>query len=195
MSTIQYPDEESIAEITAHYLLAMPAGLLPMLYGFRFDGSSIDTDCVRVELNHDRTPHEPNPLHVKAAQLRAILGTDMFGFGFVFPVFADQLDSGAGNHHIPEPVRTAAERLPAAEDLIAAATIDATGRQWWAVVPRHVPGLDPVLLHLPATPPENWRIPESLDASLWTAALALDENNHAALLRLCTMRPDSNSAR
>lgn len=193
MSTIQYPDDESIAEITAHYLLAMPAGLLPMLYGFRFNGSSIDTDCVRVELNHDRKPEDLNPLHVKAAHLRTVLGSGMFGFGFVFPVFADQLDSSARNRHIPTPVRSAAERLPAAEDLIAAAIIDATGRQWWAVTPRHVPDLDPILLHLPATHSEDWRIPESLDASLWTAALALDENNHAALLRLGTTRPDSSS--
>lgn len=186
MSRIQYPDDESIAEITAHYLLAMPAGLLPMLYGFRFDGNSIDTDCVRVALDHDRKPEDPNPLHVKAAQLRTVLGAGMFGFGFVFPVFADQLDSSVHNRHIPQPVRSAAERLPAAEDLIAAAIIDATGRQWWAVVPRHVPNLEPILLHLPATPPENWRIPESLDASLWTAALALDDRNHDALLRLGT---------
>lgn len=195
MSTIQYPDDESIAEITAHYLLAMPAGLLPMLYGFRFDGRSIDTDCVRVAWDHDRKPEGPNPLHVKAAQLRTVLGTGMFGFGFVFPVFADQLDSSVQNRHIPQPVRSAAERLPAAEDLIAAALIDATGRQWWAVVPRHVPNLEPVLLHLPATAPENWRIPESLDASLWTAALALDDRNHDALLRLRTTHPDSSSAR
>lgn len=195
MSRIQYPDDESIAEITAHYLLAMPAGLLPMLYGFRFDGSSIDTDCVRVALDHDRKPEDPNPLHVKAAQLRTVLGAGMFGFGFVFPVFADQLDSGAQNRHIPQPVRSAAARLPAAADLIAAAIIDATGRQWWAVVPRHVPNLEPILLHLPATPPENWRIPEGLDASLWTAALALDDRNHDALLRLGTAHPDSSSAR
>lgn len=195
MSTIQYPDEESIAEITAHYLLAMPAGLLPMLYGFRFDGSSIDTDCVRLELDRDRRTGDPNPFHIKAAHLRKTLGTGMFGFGFVFPVHADQLDSSADNRHIPAPVRTAAEQLPAAEDLIAAAIIDATGRQWWAVIPRHIPDLNPILLHLPATSPQDWRIPESLDASLWTAALALDEANHAALLRLSTTRPDSSSTR
>jgi hypothetical protein len=195
MSAIRYPDDESIAEITARYLLAMPAGLLPMLYGFLFDGRIIHSDCVGVDLAHDRGPHDPNPIHLKAASLRKILGPGMFGFGFTFPVFSDQLDDRPRNRHIPVPVRTAAEQLPTADDLIAAVTIDATGRQWWAVVPRHMPGLDPILLHLPATAPEHWRIPESLDASLWTAALALDAGNHGALLRLRTTRPNSSSAR
>ncbi|NKY60059.1 hypothetical protein [Nocardia flavorosea] len=172
-------------------LLAIPAGLLPMLYGFRFDDGSIGTDCVRVELDHDHRPEEPNPIHVKAAHLRTVLGAGMFGFGFVFPVFADQLDSSAQNRHIPQSVRSAAERLPAVEDLIAAVIIDATGRQWWAVAPRHVPNLGPILLHLPATAPENWRIPESLDASLWTAALALDDTTmqHCCVCALCTQMP------
>lgn len=191
MSTIQYPDDESLAEITAHYLLAMPAGMLPMLYGFRFDGISIDTDCVRVELDRDRGPDDPNPLHVKAAHLRTVFGAGMFGFGFVFPVFADQLDARAHNRHIPAPVRAAAKRLPAAEDLIAAALIDATGRQWWAVVPRHIPGLAPIVVHLPAVPLEDWRIPDGdgIHTSLWTAALALDDTNHAALLGLRATPP------
>ena len=114
----------------------MPAGLLPMLYGFRFDGSSIDTDCVRVELEHDRKPEDPNPIHVKAAQLRTVLGAGMFGVGFVFPVFADQLDSSAQNRHTPQPVRSAAERLPTAADLIAAAIIDAF---WWGLTLRAPP--------------------------------------------------------
>lgn len=195
MSAIRYPDDESVAEITARYLLAMPTGLLPMLYGFRFDGATIHSDCVAVDLSRDRAAGEPNPIHVKAAQLRTVLGPGMFGFGFAFPVFADQLDARACNRHIPAPVRTAAGQLPAADDLIAAATIDATGRQWWAVAPRHVPGLEPVLLRLPAVPAEDWRLPESLDASLWTAALALDESNHAALLRLRTTRSRRDRAR
>ncbi|MEU1982208.1 hypothetical protein [Nocardia sp. NPDC019395] len=195
MSTIRYPDDESVAEITARYLLAMPAGLLPMLYGFLFDGKIVHSDCVGVDLGRDRGTDDPNPIHLKAAYLRKILGPGMFGFGFTFPVFSDQLDDLPRNRHIPAPVRAAAEQLPTAYDLIAAVTIDATGRQWWAVVPRQMPGLDPILLRLPATPSENWRIPESLDASLWTAALALDDDNHAALLRLRTTCPDSSSAR
>ncbi|MGI5216995.1 hypothetical protein [Nocardia sp. CA-290969] len=195
MSAIRYPDDESVAEITARYLLAMPAGLLPMLYGFLFDGRIIHSDCVGVDLAHDRGPDDPNPIHLKAASLRKILGPGMFGFGFTFPVFADQLEDHPHNHHIPAPVRTAAAQLPAPGDLIAAVTIDATGRQWWSVIPRHMPGLDPILLRIPAVAPEHWRIPDSLDASLWTAALALDEANHAALLRLRTTCPDSSSAR
>lgn len=186
MSAIRYPDDESITEITAHYLLAMPAGLLPMLYGFRFDGAAIHTDCIAVVLDRDRGPDDPNPIHLKAARLRKVLGRGMFGFGFAFPVSADQLDPVARNRHIPAPVRAAAEQLPAATDLVAAVTIDATGRQWWAVVPRHIPGLEPILLRIPAAPREHWQIPESLDASLWTAALALDDANHPALLRLRT---------
>lgn len=195
MTAIRYPDDESVAEITARYLLAMPAGLLPMLYGFRFDGTNIDTDCVRVDLNRDRAPGAPNPIHVQAAHLRTVLGPGMFGFGFVFPVFADQLDARARNRHIPAPVRLAAERLPAAEDLIAAATMDATGRQWWAVVPRHAPGLEPVLLRIAAVARADWRIPESLDASLWTAALALDDANHEDLLRLRTVSSNRDPVR
>ncbi|WP_327150240.1 hypothetical protein [Nocardia sp. NBC_01329] len=128
MSVIRYPDDESIAEITARYLLFLPAATLPMLYGFRFDGTTIHADCAGVDLGRDRTCGEPNPLHVQAAHLRAVLGPDTFGFGFAFPVFADQLDVLARNRHIPAPVRAAAKRLPAIDDLIAAATIDATGR-------------------------------------------------------------------
>lgn len=195
MSTIRYPDDDSVAEITARYLLSLPAATLPVLYGFRFDGTAIHTDCAGVDLSQDRTSGEPNPIHVQAARLRTALGPGIFGFGFAFPVFADQLDISARNRHIPAPVRAAAERLPAVDDLIAAATIDATGRQWWAVIPQHLPGLEPVLLRFPAIAPQDWRLPESLDASLWTAALALDESNHAHLLRLRTTQPDGGPSR
>ncbi|NUP26486.1 MAG: hypothetical protein HOQ44_07290 [Nocardia sp.] len=193
MSAIAYPDDESVAEITARYLLAVPAWLLPLLYGFRFDGTVVHTECVGVVLDRDRAAGEPNPLHVQAAHLRSLLGPGMFGFGFTFPVFADQLDSRARNRHIPEPVRIAAERLPTVDDLIVAATIDATGRQWWAVVPRHMPELAPILLRVPAVAPADWRLPGSLEASLWTAALALDDANHADLLRLRSTSPQPDS--
>ncbi|MGW1741492.1 hypothetical protein ACWCPQ_22110 [Nocardia sp. NPDC001965] len=195
MSAIRYPDDESVAEITAHYLLAMPVPLLPLLYGFRYDGTVVHTDCVGVDLDRDRAAGEPNPLHVQAANLRTLLGPGMFGFGFAFPVFADQLDSRARNRHIPEPVRIAAGRLPGSNDLIVAATIDATGRQWWAAIPQHMPELAPVLLRVPAVAPADWRLPESLDASLWTAALALDDANHTHLLRLrsTSPQPDGDS--
>lgn len=189
MTEIHYPDAESVDEITARYLLSMPTGLMPLLYGFRYDGESIDADCATVDLSGDRSDRDPNPIHLQAARLRKTLGPDMFGFGFVFVVFADQLDDRAENGHIPPQVRTAAGELPGTDDLIAAVTIDATGRQWWAVVPRHLPDLDPVRLHIPATPPEEWRIPETLDASLWTAALALDKSNRKHLLGLLT-EPD-----
>ncbi|MEV3963481.1 hypothetical protein AB0M34_21750 [Nocardia sp. NPDC050193] len=195
MSAILYPDDESVAEITSHYLLSTPAERLPMLYGFRFDGITVHADCIEVELDRDRAAGEPNPIHAQAAQLRTVLGPGMFGFGFAFPVFADQLDSGPGNRHIPEPVRIAAEQLPAFDDLLVAATIDATGRQCWAVVPRHVPELEPVLLRFPASDPTHWRLPGSLEASLWTAALALDESNHAHLLRLRPTPADEGPAR
>ncbi|GGL35264.1 hypothetical protein [Nocardia jinanensis] len=195
MSTIRYPDDESVAEITTRYLLSMPARLLPILYGFRFDGTAVHTDCARVDLDRERASGEPNPIHAQAAHLRTVLGPGLFGFGFVFPVFADQLDIHARNRHIPAPVRAAAERLPAVDDLIAAATIDATGRQWWAVVPQHLPELEPVLLRFPAVAPADWRLPESFDASLWTAALALDESNHAHLLRLRVTQPDRGPIR
>lgn len=130
MSTIRYPDDESVAEITARYLLSLPISTLPVLYGFRFDGTAIHTDCAGVDLDRDRAAGTPNPIHVQAAHLRTVLGPGVFGFGFAFPVFADQLDGSARNRHIPAPVLTAAERLPAVDDLIAAATIDAIGRQW-----------------------------------------------------------------
>ncbi|WP_040837066.1 hypothetical protein [Nocardia brevicatena] len=184
MTEILYPDAESVDEITARYLLSMPTGLMPLLYGFRYNGESIDTDCVTVDLSGSRSDREPNPIHLQAARLRKTLGPDMFGFGFVFVVFADQLDDREENGHIPPQIRTAAGELPGTDDLIAAVTIDATGRQWWAVVPRHLPDLDPIRLHIPATPPEQWRIPETLDASLWTAALALDTSNRKHLLGL-----------
>lgn len=184
MTEIRYPDPESIDEITARYLLSMPTGLMPILYGFRYDGTGIGTECLSLDLTRERTAHDPNPIHLCAARLRQALGRDMFGFGFVFVVFADQLDDREENRHIPAQVRAAAEQLPGIDDLIVAVTIDATGRQWWAVVPRHLTDLDPVRIHLPATPPEDWRLPETLDASLWTAALALDKSNREYLLRL-----------
>ncbi|MFI6312176.1 hypothetical protein ACIBEK_18900 [Nocardia fusca] len=197
MTPIRYPDDESVDEITARFLLAAPTGPMPVLYGFRYDGTSIRAECAQVDLSRDRGAHDPNPIHVQAAKLRISLGPGVFGFGFVFAVFADQLDDRAENRHIPPQVRTAAQRLPGAGDLVAAATIDATGRQWWAVVPRHVPGLEPVLLRIPATAPTDWQLPGSLDASLWTAALALDDANHTDLLRLraSTTQPKGGSTR
>lgn len=183
MSTIRYPDPESIDAITAHYLLSTPTGLLPMLYGFRFDGATIHAECAAVDLAGERGDDEPNPLHVRAARLRTALGPDMFGFGFVFAVYADQLDERVENRHIPEQVRVAGRRLPEAEELIVAVVMDARGRQWWAVADRHFVVLDPVRIHVPAQPPEQWRVPGTLDASLWTAALALDDRNHPHLLR------------
>ncbi|MEU4315596.1 hypothetical protein [Nocardia sp. NPDC024068] len=189
MTAISYPDDESVAEITMHFLPALPADSLPVLLGFRFDGETIHSECAEVYLSGDRGPREPNPIHAAAARIRTVLGDGMFGFGFVFPVFADQLDSRADNSHIPAPVHTAAARLAAPSDLIAAATIDAAGRQWWAVLPRHLPGFAPILLRFPAVAPQDWRLPESLHASLWTAALALDVTNHPHLLRLRTPHP------
>ncbi|WP_328391468.1 hypothetical protein [Nocardia sp. NBC_00416] len=184
MTEIRFPDAETIDEITAHYLLSMPTSLMPMLYGFRCAEDGIDAECATVDLTGDRHDDEPNPLHLRAAHLRSLLGPDMFGFGFVFVVFADQLDDRDENRHIPAQVRSAAARLPGVDDVIVAVVIDATGRQWWAVVGRHLIELDPVRIHIPATAPESWRIPETLDASLWAAALALDEANHPHLLRL-----------
>lgn len=186
MSTIRFPDDESVAEITAHFLPAVPAGSLPVLFGFRFDGETIHAECAEVDPSRGVT--DPNPVHVAAAQVRAVLGPGMFGLGFVFLVFADQLDSRATARHIPAPVRTAAARLPTGSDLLAAATIDATGRQWWAVRP-HRCRTDPILLRYPAVAPGDLRLPESIDASLWTAALALDDANHPHLLRLRITSP------
>ncbi|MGW0178814.1 hypothetical protein [Nocardia sp. NPDC003345] len=186
MTTIRYPDDDSVSEITRHFLPTLPAESLPVLLGFRFDGETIHSECAEVYLDGDRGPREPNPIHTAAARIRAVLGAGMFGFGFVFPVFADQLDSHAANRHIPRPVRTAAARLGVPSDVIVAATIDATGRQWWAVLPRHLPGLAPVLLRIPAVAPRDWQLPDSLHASLWTAALALDTANHPHLMRLRT---------
>ncbi|WP_327147826.1 hypothetical protein [Nocardia sp. NBC_01329] len=181
MTRIRFPDPESIDEITSRFLLSMPTASLPMLYGFRCDNSGIDAECVAVDLTGHRRDHEPNPVHLRAAQLRNTLGTDMFGFGLVFVVFADQLRDRPENRHIPERVRVAAEQLPGIDDLLVAVVIDARGRQWWAVAARHLPDLDPVRIHTPATRPENWCIPKTLDASLWTAALALDDANHPKL--------------
>ncbi|NUP25549.1 MAG: hypothetical protein HOQ36_05820 [Nocardia sp.] len=186
MTEIRYPDDESIDEITARYLLSLPTPLMPMLYGFRFDGRVIDADCAAVDLTGDRGESESNPIHVRAAQLREVLGPGMFGFGLVFVVFADQLADRPENRHIPAQVRVAAGQLPGSDDLIVAAIMDATGRQWWAVVGRYLTELDPVRIHFPATPPEQWRIGVALDVSLWTAALALDEANHPHLVRLRT---------
>ncbi|GGL32407.1 hypothetical protein [Nocardia jinanensis] len=186
MIAIHYPDPESVDEITARYLLSLPTTLMPMLYGFRFDGRVIDADCAAVDLTGERSEYESNPIHLRAADLRNILGPGMFGFGLVFVVFADQLADRPENRHIPEQVRAAAEQLPGESDLIVAAIIDATGRQWWAVVGRYLTELEPVRIHLPATPPNQWRITPALDVSLWTAALALDEANHPHLLRLRT---------
>ena len=183
VSAIRYPDDESIDEITARFLLSMPAILLPMLYGFRFDGESVDAECAAVDLTGDRGDAEPNPIHVRAAQLRKVLGTDMFGFGLVFVVCGDQLEDRVENRHIPEPVRVAARQLPGAGDLRVAVVMDATGRQWWAVAARYLIELEPVRIHVPAVARAEWRIPATLDASLWTAALALDETNHPHLLR------------
>ncbi|MFI1460313.1 hypothetical protein [Nocardia carnea] len=184
MTCIRYPEPESIDEITARYLLSMPTTLLPMLYGFRYDGVGIDAECAAVDLAGDRRDHEPNPVHVRAAQIRTALGSGMFGFGLVFAVFADQLADRPENRHIPELVRAAADQLPGIDDLVVAVVIDARGRQWWAVAGRHLPELDPVRIRVAASPPEQWRIPKSFDASLWTAALALDATNHPRLLRL-----------
>lgn len=184
MTEIRYPDPESVDEITARYLLSLPTTLLPMLYGFRFDGHAIDAECAAVDLAGERGECEANPIHRRAADLRRLLGPGMFGFGLVFVVLADQLTDRPENRHIPEQVRAAAEQLPGADDLIVAVIADAAGRQWWAVVGRHLPELDPVRIHLPATPPHRWRITAALDASLWTAALALDDANHPHLLRL-----------
>ncbi|NKY58508.1 hypothetical protein [Nocardia flavorosea] len=181
MSGIRYPDAETVDEITARYLLSMPTTLLPMLYGFRFDGESIDAECAAVDLAGERGEDEPNPIHLRAAQLRNTLGPDMFGFGLVFVVCADQLEERAENRHIPEQVRVAGRQLPGVSDLIVAVVMDAAGRQWWAVADRYLLELDPVRIHVPAT--AEWRIPGTLDASLWTAALALDETNHPYLLR------------
>ncbi|MGW4068161.1 hypothetical protein [Nocardia grenadensis] len=186
MTAIRYPDDESVAEITAHFLPVVPAGSLPVLFGFRFDGETIHAECAEVDPSRGVT--DPNPIHVAAARVRAVLGPGMFGFGFVFLVFADQLDSRDAARHIPAPVRTAAARLPAGPDMLAAATIDAAGRQWWAVRP-HQCAADPVLLRYPAVAPPDWRLPESIDASLWTAALALDAANHPHLLRLRITNP------
>lgn len=52
-----------------------------------------------------------------------------------------------------------------------------------------------MLLRFPAVAPQDWRLPESLDASLWTAALALDESNHAHLSRLRTPQSDGGPIR
>ncbi|MEU1985233.1 hypothetical protein [Nocardia sp. NPDC019395] len=190
MSPIRYPDPESIDEITAHYLLSTPTSLMPMLYGFRFDGEAIDAECAAVDLAGDRGEYEPNPIHLRAAYLRTALGPGMFGFGFVFLVFADQLDDRPENRHIPEQVRVAARQLPGADDLIVAVVMDAAGRQWWAVADRYLTELDPVRVHIPAVRPDRWRLPGTLDASLWTAALALDETNHPHLLRLRSAQPE-----
>ncbi|MEU4313037.1 hypothetical protein [Nocardia sp. NPDC024068] len=184
MTVIRYPGAEVVEEITARYLLSMPTGLMPMLYGFRFDGDAIDGDCAAVDLSGDRGPGEPNPIHLRAARLREILGPGMFGFGLVFVVCADQLTDGAENRHIPDRVRLAAGQLPGAGDVIVAVVADATGRQWWAVVDRYLLELDPVRIHVPAVAPGEWSLPESVDASLLTAALALDAANHPHLLRL-----------
>lgn len=189
MTAIRYPDDDSVTDITMHFLPTLPLDSLPVLLGFRFDGETIHSECAEVYLGGDRGPREPNPIHTAAARIRAVLGAGMFGFGFVFPVFADQLDSRGTNSHIPAPVRTAAARLTVPSDVIAAATIDATGRQWWSVLPRHLPGFAPILLRLPAIAPRHWELPESLHASLWTAALALDDANHPHLLRLRTPHP------
>lgn len=124
--------------------------------------------------------------------LRTALGADMFGFGLVFVVFADQLADRRENRHIPGRVRGAAEQLPGVDDLLVAVVIDARGRQWGAVVGRHLAELEPVRIHVPATAPECWRIPETLDASLWTAAIALDESNHPHLFRLSQALPGSS---
>ncbi|MGW5384962.1 hypothetical protein [Nocardia sp. NPDC003963] len=172
-------------EITSRFLLSMPTTLLPMLYGFSCDDRGIAAECVGVDLTGDRCAHELNPLHLRAAHLRNTLGPDMFGFGLVFVVFSDQLADRPENGHIPEQVRVAAERLPGLDDdVLVAVVIDARGRQWWAVAARHLPELDPIRIHIPATTPELWRIPGTLDASLWTAALALDDINHLELCRL-----------
>ena len=189
MTHIRYPDHESVAEITARYLLAPQVQPVPLLYGFHYDGASIRAGCVPVDLSGQRADHEPNPLHVQAAALRTALDPGMFGFGFVFVVFADQVACRPENRHIPQQVRIAAAQLPVA-DLLVAVTMDAVSRQWWAVVPRHLPELEPVCLHVPAAAPEDWQLPDSLEASLWTAALALDESNHTDLLRLQSTRPD-----
>ncbi|WP_280406924.1 hypothetical protein, partial [Nocardia carnea] len=120
MSPIRYPDPESIDEITAHYLLSTPAILGPMLYGFRFDGETIHAECAAVDLTGDRGEFEPNPIHLRAAHLRTALGPGIFGFGFVFMVFADQLTDQPENRHIPDQVRVAARQLPGVDDLIVA---------------------------------------------------------------------------
>ncbi|MGW0179105.1 hypothetical protein [Nocardia sp. NPDC003345] len=121
---------------------------------------------------------------MRSAEIRIARGPGMFGFGLVFVVAADQLTDRPENRHIPRRIRTAARRLPGPDDLLTTIVIDAHGRQWWAVTSRHLPELEPVRIRVPAAPPERWRIPETLDASLWTAALALDDANHPHLLRL-----------
>ncbi|WP_328391925.1 hypothetical protein [Nocardia sp. NBC_00416] len=191
MTPIRYPDPESIEEITARFLLTMPTAMLPMLYGFRYADGGIDAECAPVDLTGDRLDSELDPLHLRAADLRNALGPGMFGFGLVFVVFADQLTDRPENRHIPERVRVAADQLPGVDDLLVAVVIDARGRQWWAVASRHLSELDPVRMHVPATPPERWRIPETFDASLWTAALALDDADHPHLLCLRRTPPRS----
>lgn len=191
MTRIRYPDAESVDEITARYLLSMPTTSMPMLYGFRYEGNAIDAECTSIDLSGERGDHDPNPIHLHAAHLRAVLGPGMFGFGLVFVVFADQLGNRPENQHIPEQVRSGVEQLPGADDLVVAVVIDARGRQWWAVAARYLRELDPIRIYVAATPPERWRLPETLDASLWAAALALDDSNHPHLLRLLQAPPSN----
>lgn len=101
----------------------------------------------------------------------------MFGYGFACTIFADQLSDRPENRHIPEQVRSAARQLPGACDLIVAVIMDTTGRQWWAITDRYRTELAPVRIHIPTVSPDQWRLPGTFDASLWTAALALDEGN------------------
>ncbi|WP_280365059.1 hypothetical protein [Nocardia wallacei] len=192
MTTIRYPGAESVEEITSRFMLSMPGGMMPMLCGFRYDGTSIAADFVPAQLTEDHSELDPHPIHASAAQLRRNLGSDMFGFGLVFIVFADQLDGRDENRHIPAQIHTAAEQLPGADDLIAAVTIDATGRQWWAVVPRHLQDLEPVRIHVPSAPREDWQIPDNITAWLWMAALALDQSNRPRLRQLLA-EPEGNS--
>jgi len=155
---------------------------MPTLYGFRYDEHRIGPDCIRSEFlrlgpTGGCLDSDTAQIHEYAAQLRGALGPEMFGIGLAFIVFEEQLD----DRQIPAPVLAAVEQLPGAGDLLVAVTIDARSRHWWAVVPRQLPELEPVQIHIPATSP-NWEVPDAaLTSWLWTAALGLEVSNRERL--------------